>query len=379
MFNSEKVVPEYINLLGWRQHHDSNEFEIDAALTTSETGEFFQQKHPALRLDLIRSMIPSNLTLDKYLSQVTEESINEIFNELIQYRQLSNYGKTLLEQSTLLNKYGWKNDLIVNQNRFVGFQIRVKAFTGLQLLINQIGTQFSGQQTFTLYLFHTSQSEPIKEIEVTTSDKNGWKWNLTDLELSAFEAAQYHGGVFVLGYYQDDIAVQAVNYSNFNWDKGECGSCNNSYAGIWKSIRNHYQVYPIYVPQGGFTKGEMFDLEDAFYINNQSWGLNLKLSVRCDLTSFFIQNKFVFKNLLAYKVVHKVLNMMKFSQEVNYIEENIKNMIIRDLEGDIETKLTNIPSMYAKELKTVAFNIESINSKCLGCSNTSYAPKYGVS
>jgi hypothetical protein len=69
---------------------------------------------------------------------------------------------------------------------------------------------------------------------------------------------------------------------------------------------------------------------------------------------------------------------MKFSQQINAIEENIKMMIIRDLEGDIETKLTNIPSQYNKELKAVSFNISGINAKCLGCEDQNTSPSYGV-
>ena len=91
---------------------------------------------------------------------------------------------------------------------------------------------------------------------------------------------------------------------------------------------------------------EMFDMNDMFYEKTQSWGMNLRFSVQCDWTDFFVQNKFVFKNLLALKVVQKILNMMKFSQQINHIEENIKMMIIRDLEGDIDTKLKNIPTLY---------------------------------
>lgn len=376
MFKSEIIVPAYKNLLGWKQYHDTNEFQIDSALTTTETGEYFQQKHPALALNYIQTLIPSSLELDDYLEGVVRDSSNEIFNDLIQYRQLNQYGKTLLEQSTLLNKYGWKNDLLVNKNRFVGFQIRVKAMSGLQLLINQVGLQFAGAESFKMYLFHSSQSIPLKEIDVTTDGNTSWKWNPADLELNAFDIDTV-GGVFILGYYQEDIVSNAINYSNFNWDVGECSSCNHDYSKIWKSIRNHYHIYPIYVAQGNFVKGEMFDLDDAFYINNESFGMNLRMSVRCDLTTFFIQNKFVFKNLLGLKVVHKVLEMMKFSQEINAIEENIKMMIIRDLEGDVDTKLMNIPTRYHKELKSVAFNIESINKKCLGCSDDGYAPTIG--
>lgn len=376
-FNSSLVIPAYANLLGWKQHHDTSEIQIPASLTNTDSGEYFQQKHSALALDIIQALIPENYDLDKYLTDVVTDSTNEIFNDLIQYRQLKEYGKTLLSQSTLLNKYGSASDKIVNQGRFVGLQIRPKAMTGLKAVINQIGLQFDGAATFDLYLYHSSKLDPLKTINVTTNGR-GWDWTLTNEELSAFKGSEYHGGVFVLGYYQDAITVSAINYTNFNWDRGECSTCNSSNFNSWNTIKTHFQVYPLYVPAGSFVVGEMFDLNDAIYTNDQSFGLNLKLSAECDLTDFFIQNKMVFKNLLAYKVVHKVLQMMKFSQQINYIEENIKMMIIRDLEGDIDTKLMNIPTQYHKELKSVAFNTSGINKLCLGCEEDAIGPSYGV-
>ena len=73
--------------------------------------------------------------------------------DIIQYRQLNQYGKTLLEQSQLLNKHSWAADKIVNQNRFVGLQIKLKDSTGLQVLLNEIGLQLDGPQQITYIYF----------------------------------------------------------------------------------------------------------------------------------------------------------------------------------------------------------------------------------
>lgn len=377
MFNSQKVVPEYANVLGWRQD-PTGEIILPASLTDTETGEYFQQKHPALNVTYINTLISPNLSIDTYLRNVVTDATNEIFNDVLQYRKVKEFGKTLLEQSTLLNSYGWKNDVITNQNRFVGMQIKVKSLSGLKAVINEIGLQLLGVQTLTLHLFHSSKKSALTTIDISTVGGAEWKWAKTDLELNAFSSLEYHGGVFIIGYYQEDLTTSAINYTNFDWSVGECQTCSNSYHSIWKSIRSFFHVHPIYVPSGSFVKNEMFDLNDMIYTNDQSWGLNFKFSVKCDLTDFFISNKHEFKNLLSLKVVHNILNMMKFSQEINQIEQNIKNMIIRDLEGDIDTKLTNIPTQYQRELKAVSFSTSAINGSCLPCEDKGYAPDYGV-
>lgn len=378
-FDSKKVVPAFKNLLGFRPYHDTQDIAIPSTLTDSDSGEYYQQKHSAIQLDVIQACLNPGKPLAEYLREVVDDSTNEMLNDLLQYRKLKNYGKTLLEQSVLLNKYGWRQDVITNQNRFVGMQIRVKSLTGMMAVINEIGLQFATPEpALNLYLFHTSKEDPITTFPVAVNGNGSWTWIKKDLELSAFQSGEFHGGAFVLGYYQEDVTGNAINYSNFNWDTGVCASCNDPHIKTWKSIRNHFHVYPLYVPDGSFVKEKMFDWDDAFFDRNQSFGLNLKMTVKCDLTDFFITNKFAFKNLLATKVIWRLLTDMKFSQQINSIEENIKMMIIRDLEGDIETKLTNIPSQYNRELMSVAFDISGINGKCLECEDAQHAIQYGV-
>ena len=369
MFKSTVLIPAYKSLIGWRQHFDSSEITLSAPFLVSDSGEYYQDKSPALRLDYIKATLPTTQTLENYLNEKMESGINGIFNDIIQKRQISEFGKTLLEQSQLLNRHSWVNDKITNQGRFVGFQINVRALSGLQTVINEIGVQLDTAQTLTLHLFHSSKEDALQTFDVTTTD-SGWSWKSIEQELNSFLSEQYHGGVFVLGYSQADVAGTAINYTNFNWDKGECAGCNsNQYYNIWRSIKDYFAIYPLYWTTGNFTVGKMPNLEDAIYINDTSFGLNLKLSVRCDLTEFFKQNRFVFKNLLNLKVAHLIMNDMKFCQQTNFVEENLKMMIIRDLEGDKETNALNISQQYERELKAVVFNMEGINNKCLSCSD----------
>jgi hypothetical protein len=57
--------------------------------------------------------------------------------------------------------------------------------------------QFSGAESFDLFLFHSSKAEPLKEIPITT---NGMEIGIGSkvIELSAFESQEFQGGVFVL-------------------------------------------------------------------------------------------------------------------------------------------------------------------------------------
>lgn len=379
MFDSVKIYNQYKNLLGFKQHFDESEIQIDNDLTISESGEFFQEKHPALRLDYIQSTLPANHLLDDYLTDKVRFSINGIMNDIIQYRQVSKYGKTLLEQSTLLNRKSYQSDKIVNQKRFVFLQIKVLDAMALATVINEIGLQLDGAQTLNLYLFHSDHEDYLELFEIETINTST-AWKRIEKQLDSMSIESFTGGVFLLGYYQDDLTTQAINYTNFNWDVGECTSCGNAshYVETWKAIRKNFFIYPGYLASGNYEVGKFPDLKKAFWANNTSWGLNLKLSVRCDLTDFFISNRFAFKNLLSLKVANVILKEMRFSTETNFVTDELRNMIIREVEGDKETNYLNISQQYDRELKAVAFNIEGINGKCLGCSDSSYTPTMGA-
>ena len=139
MNNADILKPEYFNLLGWKPHYDTNEITISNALTQSDSGEFYTQKHPAMDLSVIQSTLPRGRDLSSYLTEKVEDSTVEMINDILQYRQVNGYGKTLLANATLLNKIGWRNDVIVNRNRFVGFQIRLRSTAGLRIVLNEIG------------------------------------------------------------------------------------------------------------------------------------------------------------------------------------------------------------------------------------------------
>lgn len=378
MFKSDIIQNEFRTLLGWKRHHDTAEINLSAGIQVSQTGEYFQQKHPALRLDYVRALLPSNQDLEQYLTETVEYAAVEMLNDFMQYRNLNNFGKSLLDNQQLLNRYGFMNDKIMNEGRFVGYQIRVGATTGLQLVIDEIGLQFIGAETFDLHLFHSSKKDPINTFNLTTSGDGQWDWTEVMEELNGFERANKNGGVYLLGYYQDDLTLEAINMTSFDWNRGVCGGCNNSYYHVWKSINEYYGIYPFYVPNGDFTVGEVPDLNNLIYISNQSFGLNLRLTAKCDLTDFFVTQRRQFKNLLALKTTNIILEMMRYSNEVNFIEENIKMMIIRDLEGDKETNARNIPQQYKDELKAVIYNTGGINEKCLPCEEDAFVPNIGV-
>ena len=58
MYRAEAIKDNFIHLLGWRQNYNTSEFSISGDLTKSETGQYYQDMHPLITLDNIRSIAP---------------------------------------------------------------------------------------------------------------------------------------------------------------------------------------------------------------------------------------------------------------------------------------------------------------------------------
>lgn len=371
MYRTDKARECLKGIFGWKNHYDDTEIpNLDPAMNESESGEFYQEKHPALRLDIIKSTIPSNRDLEEYLNEVEDSAITELLNDISDYKKIKKVGKEIVTNDVIYNTEGFVNDTIVNEGRFVGVMFRPDFNIGLELQINRLALQMTQAQTsLTLYLYHSHKTEPLETIDYTTTQGGQFNWQQVDLSLYA-EREDLAGGSFCLGYYQDDITGNAIEFKKLNWVKGYCGGCDGGVAQRrYHSINKYARMEAFYVPSASLDPSRnMFDMESVIYTDSTNWGFNFNITVKCDLTNFWCDNRMSLRSALALKVVFRILRDISYSTQINYVEEQIKMLIIRDLEGDNETKYINIPERYKHALKAVNFDHSSINSVCLPCS-----------
>lgn len=370
MFESVKARQCLDHLIGWKDHYDLTEVPaLNADLKKSESGEFFQEKHPALRLDLIKATLPENRDLQEYLQEIKDASITEALNDVCNIKEINKVGKELVANDIIYNQGGWVNDLIINESRFVGIRFTPQLEIGLKAMINRLALQFTQAQAgLKLYLYHSHKAEAIAEITFTSTVGNQFNWIEVNQELFA-DDKDLSGGEYFLGYYQDDIAGNAIEYTALNWKNGYCNSCDGGTASAkFNKVARYVKMQGFYVPNGSLDADrKMFD-PDAIIENDKSnFGFNFNISVKCDLTNFWCDNRMTLRNLIGLKVVHKILKDISYSQQINHVEEQLKMMIIRDLEGDKETNYVNIPQQYERALKAIKFNHSSISKICIPC------------
>ena len=121
----------------------------------------------------------------------------------------------------------------------------------------------------------------------------------------------------------------------------------------------------------------VFELDAAFSTYDNNHGMNLNVSVKCDLSDFLCEHKMLLKNALALKVTYLILRDIQFSQQINYIEENLKNLIIRDLEGDKDTYHTKIVTQLDRAVKAIDIDTNSLSKDCMPCTKKNRV-RYGV-
>jgi len=109
--------------------------------------------------------------------------------------------------------------------------------------------------------------------------------------------------------------------------------------------------------------GTIFDTDDVIYTYDNNYGFNFNISIRCNLTSFWIDNRSSMTNALGKIVALKVLEMMKASSQVSAIEQNVQINIIRDLEGDRDTRQVPYWAQVDRAVKAVNLDQANVNKK----------------
>lgn len=352
------------NLIGFRQHYNTDA-EVTAPLAVdSDSGEYYQDLHPALQLNIIKQSLERDRDLTEYLEEKIKGSIISLCNDLTS-NKIAQGTKDLLFNDAVLNKLGWYNNKIISESRFVGFVVEVKNGIGLQITLEDLGLQVNGAQTVDIYVYKSSEENAVKLITKTIATNAGWNWGVT--EKITLEA----DGVYYIGYYQDDLTVNAINYPDFDWRVGHCYTCDGGkMSKLWNNVKRYVSFMPFYVPNQNLDPDrKLFDVEAIMYDYSKNWGLNLKFNVQCDYTYFYCANKLHLKNALGLKVQQTILQDIKYSQQYNYINEDVKALIIGDLEGYKDTKQPTLETRYKIELNNVYLNTGNLAIDCLPCTD----------
>jgi len=383
MFNPTTIQNCMTSLIGWRNDANTSVPQItNTALLTSDSGLFYNDFHPLLLIENIANTLPEDKTIDNYLTEKVNSGINKALTKVVLEKKLNESTKTLLNSSKLFDGIGRFQDTVISNGRFVGVELEMFPSYGTKVIIDKIGLQFTQTQTnLPIYIFHTSQLNPIKTITATTTKASSLEWlTLSEtIDLSYLSETYDSGGMFYIGYFQDDISGQAIK-KEFNFLDGPCNTCRGGANAmkVWNERLNFVRIVPIEVANGSLNGTQMFDYTKRKYNATNNFGLNFGVTVQCDISQYLCEQKLILTDLIGKQVAVDILNDMKHSTRLNRIANVSQNMIIRDLEGDRETFEPGLAKRLSDSIKAVDFDFSKIDSPCLPCNKKFGITKRGI-
>lgn len=424
MLRIKDIQDALLNLVGWQQHYDLSK-HIDTKLTRTESGLTYQGAHPLLTLENIEACMPEDyikryapwyegLTYEKgdkvvyqakcviatrntsakpfdantdwqlynivsdYIEDLTRQGIATMVQQFITDKQLSKETHSLLEHRTFFDGSANINAYNDRKGKLVGFEINPVRSMGVTTKINRIGLQMRGATgNVTLYLFHSSQVEPVKTITLEYTNESGmFQWfDIEDCYLPYKGADTDAGGSWYLLYNQNDLPeyMKALNVSK-DWSREPCGTCNIGSVQAWRELTKYLQVSPFCTtaPADFADNPQLFDNSHLTYTNTNNHGLNCEISVECDLTDTIITQRHIFANALQKQVAVNVLRMMAMnpSTRINRNQANMGyNEILFEIEGNTAGREGGLGSELKKAYKALALDTKGLDRICLTCNN----------
>ena len=417
MIRINDIQDALLHLVGWEQSFDPEQ-PIAATLTETESGLTYQQAHPMVTLENIRATMPEQymyqypawtageyakgekvLKGDKvweslknhnadtpslesdnwqlydftsvWLERLTRSAIAKTVQTFLQKKSLLRESKNLLERRSLFDGAGRMDNTIQNGQRLVGMEIVPAYSMGVTTKVERIGMQMVGATgTVVLYVFHSSMRDPYKTIEFNIQRGNGtMEWQNVELYLPYMGST----GAWYIVYDQAELpdGMEAINVTK-DWSREPCGTCNRGNLQAWRELTKYIMVSPFRVAalETFAEYPEMWDIEDNIYTNTYNYGLNMEVSVGCDLTDFIIQQRNIFATCLQRQLAVDVIRTLALNPDVRVNRHQFnasKEELLYEIDGNPQGRATGLGKELADAYNALDLDTRGIDRICLTC------------
>ena len=352
--------------IGWKQNDDASGLQL-VDLLTSSSGMFYNDIHPILTIENIASVSPDykklfpvvgdqNTNFTAWLKGKTENGIIETINDWNSSKRVFGTGVNLLHSKRLFNTASSISNTTTVISGLYGIELRPRKSKSIILRIRKIALQFSNDDTINIKVFQSGKPDPLYTLDVDY-DQNGdagvqfedvdWKLKANNNYYVVFD-----GGV---------ISVSPIN-----------GIYDYSYVdnGRWSFPTGRYfQATSFNNPNGTLTN--IGDIKDNQYTHATNYGINLDITVECDLSDFIIEQRQLFLEAVRLKVGLNLMREIAFNpnSRINRNEANAtKREIINEIDGDTQgNNSMSVFGRYRHALKNIAFDDSQIDAVCLPC------------
>lgn len=328
----------------------------------------------------------------EWLESKTKASIQKAIARYCNEKIAQGTYKTLCENRTLFDGTGRLVDVVKNKKNLVGFEIVPVRAKGVTTKINKIGLQFTEPGEYTLYLMHSSMDAPVKIIKLNKIRKNSIEWfSLNDVYLPYQSEDNDAGGSWYLCYFQSELpeGSQAIRKDK-DWSKEPCNSCSRREYLAWMAWSKYIEVHPFFVNEelingtqddfnddfnNDFAKQpiHLWDVENNQYTYDNNYGLNLEITISCDITDFIIEQRMLFQDIIAKQVAVDMLREFAYNANVRTNRHSINASrldILYEVDGDSSSmKKSGLSYQLDMAFKAIKLSTEGIDRVCLPCKN----------
>lgn len=428
------IVDALLPLVGWRQSYDPRD-TLDESLTQSESGLYFQDTHPLMTLKNVRSVMPEDYLfrypewlsivpykkgqkvrhmdivwvakqdnqnmeppasdfngdysddfggeywkpynfMTDFLRQQTEAGITQAVQTFLQIKGLLRETKDLLERRTFFDGAGRLQNTQPAQGKLVGMEINPVRSMGVTAKIERIGLQMTGATgNVRVYLFHSSQRDPIKVADLNFTKQNGgFQWfDMPDWYMPYISDGNNSGGSWYLVYDQNSLpdGMLAINASK-DWSREPCMTCNAGSVANWRELTKYLLISPFktHAYETFAEYPELWDINENIYTNTSNYGINVEVSVGCDLTDFIVRERMMFATVIQRQVTANLLRTMALNPEVrtNRNQSNVSQQsILYELDGNTQGREGGLGYELRKGYDALDLNTRGLDRICLTC------------
>lgn len=314
--------------------------------------------------------------ISAWLYQLQGQAITQMVQRFIETKHLLKESKSLLERRTFFDGAGRIKATLPNGQRLVGFEIVPVRSMGVTAKIERIGLQMTGAVgKVRMYLFHSSQPDPIQVADLEfTKTNGGFQWfDMKDWWMPYISEANDSGGAWYLCYNQADLpeGMEGINVAK-DWSREPCGTCNIGSLEAWRELTKFLQISPFKVPSMETFEEfpELWDIKDNIYTNTKNYGLNVEVSVYCDLTDFIIRERQMFATVLQREMAARVIRMLAFNPDVR-VNRNQSNAsqfdLLYEVDGNPQGRETGLGADLRKAYEALDISTRDIDRICLTC------------
>lgn len=295
-YDQTAVIAALKDRVGFRQPLGSGVPTLSSAVTTSNSGRYFQDFHALVTVENIKATMTevnaSDANLITHLGNIRSAAIMRTLNGVF-------HGPQIIDQpAPLFQREGSNDETENNAGRFVGYEITVADEADAAVQIEALRPYFDGVAIFNIYLFKDGDPVRVWQQSVTTVADTIGETVLSEKIITR--------GKYYIGYFQDDLgSVKAYREQVSHWNK-----------------QRLFCAVPISAPATGATT---FDRDNISY--GEPIGLNLEVSSFKDHTIQIKKKAAMFDELIGLQMAYYVIEQVLYSVRENKGERILKDQL----------------------------------------------------